>query len=88
MTLHLTLHARWFDAILLGIKTTEYREIKPYWTKRLEGRPYTQIHFRNGYSKGGREMIVEYLGVDVAQSESGNICYGIKLGRILETKHC
>ena len=32
-TLHLTLNKKWFDMILSGEKTEEYREIKPYWTK-------------------------------------------------------
>lgn len=34
-TLHLTLKAKWYDMIESGIKTEEYREIKPYWLKRL-----------------------------------------------------
>lgn len=31
----LTLKKQWFDMILAGIKTEEYREIKPYWEKRF-----------------------------------------------------
>ncbi len=34
-TLHLNLKKKWFDMILSGEKTEEYREIKPYWTKRF-----------------------------------------------------
>jgi len=34
-TLHLTLKKVWFDMILSGEKKEEYREIKPYWIKRL-----------------------------------------------------
>jgi len=34
-TLHLTLKKRWFDMIASGEKKEEYREIKPYWIKRL-----------------------------------------------------
>lgn len=33
--LYLTLKKQWFDLINSGIKTEEYREIKPYWIKRL-----------------------------------------------------
>lgn len=33
--LHLTLTKKWFDMILSGEKTEEYRQIKPYWTSRL-----------------------------------------------------
>lgn len=31
----LTLKKQWFDMIEQGIKLEEYREIKPYWIKRL-----------------------------------------------------
>ena len=34
-TLHLTLKKRWWDMIERGEKTEEYREIKPYWIRRL-----------------------------------------------------
>ena len=33
--LTLTLKRKWFDMILSGVKTEEYREIKDYWTKRF-----------------------------------------------------
>ncbi len=34
-TLHLILKAQWYDMIESGEKKEEYREIKPYWEKRL-----------------------------------------------------
>lgn len=33
--LTLTVSKEWFDKIVSGEKTEEYREIKPYWIKRL-----------------------------------------------------
>lgn len=33
--LFLPLKKKWYDMIESGIKTEEYREIKPYWEKRL-----------------------------------------------------
>lgn len=33
--LHLTLKKKWFDMILSGEKKEEYRDLKPYWAKRL-----------------------------------------------------
>lgn len=33
--LRLTLKGIWYDMIAAGTKTEEYREIKPYWEKRL-----------------------------------------------------
>lgn len=33
--LRLNMKAEWYNMIEQGIKRTEYREIKPYWFKRL-----------------------------------------------------
>ena len=33
--LNLPLKAKWYKMIESGIKTEEYREIKPYWIKRF-----------------------------------------------------
>lgn len=33
--LHLRVFGRFFDAIASGAKTTEYREMSPYWMRRL-----------------------------------------------------
>lgn len=35
MVLTLTISKQWFDMIVDGRKTEEYREIKPYWVARL-----------------------------------------------------
>lgn len=34
-TLTLSLKKKWFDMIASGVKKEEYREISPYWIKRL-----------------------------------------------------
>lgn len=34
-TLHLPLKKKWYEMIESGVKSEEYREIKPYWVKRL-----------------------------------------------------
>jgi hypothetical protein len=36
-TLDLVLKGKWYDMIESGMKTEEYREIKDYWCKRLQG---------------------------------------------------
>jgi hypothetical protein len=61
--LHLTLKREYFAQIAKGQKRTEYREQKPYWRKRLEGRKFNAILFRNGYAKGAPEMLVEFRGL-------------------------
>ena len=80
--LHLNLFRKYFDAILNGEKTTEYREVTSYWSKRLEGRHYDVIQFRNGYAKVAPVMIVEYKGMDLDDGR-----YAIQLGKILESKN-
>ena len=80
--LHLNLYRKYFDAILKGEKTIEHRDITPYWSKRLEGRHYDVIQFRNGYAKIAPVMIVEYKGINI---EDGR--YAIELGNILESKN-
>ena len=82
--LHLNLYRKYFDAILKGTKTIEYRDITPYWSKRLEGRYYDVIKFRNGYAKVAPEMIVEYKGIAIEPTEKR---YAIQLGKILESKN-
>ena len=81
--LHLTLHRRWFKQILKGTKKIEYREIKPYWTKRLFDRSgdsikYDYIIFKNGYNHNCPIMKIEFKGVRKTKQ------YEILLGKFLE----
>lgn len=48
--LDLPLKRKWYHMIESGEKLEEYREIKPYWTKRLTGRIELLFSQRNGYS--------------------------------------
>lgn len=95
--LHLTLKRRWFDMIASGEKKEEYREIKPYWGKRLTDqigdksfyKEFDVVYFRNGYSKHAPVIAVECKGIGIA---TGNPQWGaepnihyfvIKLGKVL-----
>ncbi len=80
--LHLTLFRKFFDNIVSGEKTEEYRDLKPYWSKRLENKEYDEIWFKNGYAKNAPFMRVEYKGIEKREKE-----YAIKLGKILELKN-
>lgn len=88
--IHLTLKKKWFDMIASGEKLEEYREIKPYWEKRLKiGHHYDAVSFRNGYSKDARKMLIECKGVFKGH---GVLAWGapkekvfiVKLGEIIE----
>ena len=39
-TLHLVLKHHWFDKIVSGEKSSEYRECSDYWNKRLANKQY------------------------------------------------
>ena len=87
--LHLTLKKQWFDMIKSGEKREEYREIKPYWNKRLN-KSYDVVRFRNGYSKDSPVLAVELkevmtsLGIIEWGAPEGERVYILKLGEIIE----
>jgi hypothetical protein len=80
-TLYLTLHKKWFDLILNGIKKEEYREQKKYWITRLKEKQYDEIVFTNGYSKTSRKMRVAILDITTGRYED-KPCFVIKLGPV------
>jgi hypothetical protein len=84
--LHLTLYKKWFDAIARGEKVEEYRRINEFWTRRLVGREYDEIYFRNGYNPNAPRMRVECRGVAEGFFEGEKVLV-IKLGKILEIKN-
>ncbi len=97
--LRLTLKKKWFDLIASGSKTVEYREFKPYWEKRLSGKRFDEIHFRNGYAKDAPWMRVEFRGIAMVPPSGGlpfkpingedltGWQFAISLGRVLETRY-
>lgn len=83
--LQLNLHREFFAQVAARAKRVEYRERTPYWQKRLEGRKYSVIQFRNGYATKAPEMRVEFLGVKKIH-RWGAPHYAIQLGRVLSIK--
>lgn len=83
--LHLNLHREFFAQIAAGMKRIEYRNRSPCWRRRLEGRRYDVIQFRNGYATKAPAMLVEFLAVrKYGKGRTGY--YAIRLGRILKIK--
>ena len=80
---YLTLHREFFEAIAAGTKKTEYREDKPFWRSRLDGRVYSEVVFRNGYAVNAPFMRVQCLRI--RKDDQGR--FAIALGRILEIKN-
>ena len=79
--LHLNLYRKYFDAIVNGTKTIEYRDKTDYWKKRIEGREYDIIKFRNVYTKNAPTMLVEYKGYNIGKE------YELKLGKVTEVNY-
>ena len=81
--LHLNLFRKYFDEIVEGTKTIEYRDKTDYWKRRIENREYDVIKFRNGYAKNAPTMLVEYVGLNVGNP----FAYEIQLGKIIEVNY-
>ena len=65
----LPLKRKWFAKIWNGEKHTEYRAVKPYWTKRIgawvgDNTPRFNL-FQIGYAKDGPRLLVQTTGVDI-----------------------
>ena len=61
--LTLTVSKQWFDKILSGEKTEEYREIKPYWVARLFHNNSDIVDVRNFASSlaGRTDLLKKYI---------------------------
>ncbi len=83
--LHLNLHREFFAANASKQKGIEYRKQSPHWRKRLEGRKYDAILFRNGYATDAPEMLVKFLGPR-RYGRGSKAYYAIRLGRIFRMR--
>lgn len=75
--LHLTIKKKWFDMILSGDKTEEYREIKPYWQSRLFNEKYTHVMFHNGYKSDSPKALFELEKISIGE---GRFAWGAQKG--------
>jgi len=91
--LHLTINKKWFDMILSGKKTEEYREIKPYYNLRLIGKEYDTVVFRNGYASNAPQFTIELKSITPSTgrpewgAEEGKTYFVLYLGKIINTKN-
>ncbi len=95
VTLNLTLKKKWYDMILSGEKTEEYREIKDYWKCRLMIWPssnfkhFDTIKFTNGYARNAPSFMIECKGIKIGTAKplwsdnwQGDV-FIISLGKII-----
>lgn len=85
--LFLILKKPWFEKINSGEKTHEYREVKDYWTNRLEGRNYETVTFQLGMNKNKR-LKFEVKSISINHNPNNDLgivpVYDISLGRRIE----
>ncbi|MGB7283197.1 MAG: hypothetical protein WBE13_13115 [Candidatus Acidiferrum sp.] len=94
-----TIKRVWLDKILAHTKKIEYREIKPYWTKRLKNIevPF-ELRLINGMSKRAPECTLLIKKVDIgfqpilsddeeATSLEEGAVYRLHIGKILAKKN-
>ncbi|MCI9247256.1 MAG: ASCH domain-containing protein [Clostridia bacterium] len=95
--LELPIKRKWFDMIVSGEKKEEYREIKPYWTKRFGNYfigTYVDktITFRNGYGENRSSikctcLLREGQGKEEWGAESNKEYYVLEILEILEVSN-
>lgn len=65
--LPLVLEGTWYDMIASGEKEEEYRDIKPYWTKRMERLNDAfwvgerVVSFSRGYKKADMFFLIDFI---------------------------
>ena len=76
-----TIKREWLREIIAGRKTVENREIKPYWTKRLEGRecPFL-LRLINGMAKVRPEVTVR---IDRVEKNTASNRYELHIGEVV-----
>ena len=86
--LTLPIKRKWFDMILAGKKTEEYRDVKPYYTMRFRQfvtlnpdvpNHVVEEHFRNAATKGG----VKYRNIIIRNGYSWHSASMRISGRIM-----
>ncbi|PSZ18140.1 ASCH domain-containing protein [Escherichia sp. 4726-5] len=66
--LQLAVKGEYFDAMIRGEKTEEYRLVNDYWKKRLFNREYDRLIITKGYPKrddSSRRIDVPYGGYEI-----------------------
>lgn len=78
--LHLVLKHQWFDKIVSGEKTSEYRECSDYWNKRFTNAKYDTVVFHKGYTSTTATYKIVSIRITHAPNDlNAEKCWEIKL---------
>ena len=75
--LRLRIKRKWFNLILAGEKTKEYRAFVPFYHSRLRNGRYDVVEFYVGNVSSASRCRVVLLGVTVEQSPFSLFCYPV-----------
>ena len=83
--LRLPVNEYWYRLILSGELTHDYREIKPYWTNRLEGKEYDVVEFYHRFKKNIPPIRYKFEWIKKGRLVNYNMdAYIIKFGEKIE----
>lgn len=83
--LKLPVNEYWYNLIKEGKLTHDYREIKPYWTKRLEGKTYDIVEFYHRFKKDIEPLRYKFEWIKKGRIVNYNMdAYIIKFGERID----
>jgi hypothetical protein len=84
-TLTMNVERQYFAAIAAGTKDTEYRKVKPFWTRRIEplSTPF-KLRLQNGMTHPIPEVVVLVSRVTIDKEKQ---LYRLHLGKELQLRH-
>ena len=101
--LHIPVTRKYFDAIVAGTKTVEYRDYTDFWCARLllkddrgeyrHARPYDIVRFRSGYTAHSPIVDVEFKRSELVEYPDQprfspyRLGFAIHLGKVLRTEN-
>ena len=83
--LKLPVNEYWYNLIKNGELTHDYREIKPYWVKGLEGKTYDVVEFYHWFKKEIPPMRFKFEWIKKGRLVNYNMdAYIIKFGERID----
>ena len=84
VALHLVLKHCWYDKIVSGEKTSEYRKCSDYWNRRLTNKHYDIVVFHKGYTNTTTAYKIKSISITTEKNDL-NLpkCWEIKLGECM-----
>ena len=62
--LRLPVNEYWYNLIITGEITCDYRDVKPYWIKRLENKTYDFVEFYHRFNKDIKPIRYKFEWID------------------------